>query len=163
MRTPTTIPKASRPLGVCLAACVALTGCASWFAPPAATLRRERIYPVGLPRAGVLDVQVVREGTTIRSTNTSPRAFGPSILWLNQRYALPIARWEPGQTLTMNLGDFRDEFGDAFRAGGFFASEPPEPVVLAEVQTKGAPAREPGSEESFPEEMVGLVAVREGF
>ena len=41
------------------------------------------------------------------------------------------------------LTDFRDEFSDAFRAGGFFAREAPDTVVMVELEVpaqQGPPA-----------------------
>ena len=37
----------------------------------------------------------------------------------------------------LHLSDFKDEFSDEFRGGGFFASEAPDVLVLAEIETIG--------------------------
>jgi len=95
-----------------------------------------REFPISLVRTEVLDVQVVRETTHIRATNTSPRSFQqPTTLWINRRFSRPIGAWAIGQTITLDLRDFRDNFGERFRAGGFFAAERPDNVVLAELET----------------------------
>ncbi|HLP84793.1 MAG TPA: hypothetical protein VK157_10630, partial [Phycisphaerales bacterium] len=61
----------------------------------------------------------------------------------------PLAEWKPGETISLDLNTFYDEFGEEFRGGGFFARETPEDIVLVEVQTQGATGQE----------MVGLVTV----
>jgi hypothetical protein len=124
---------------------LALGGCSA--AP--ARVQSSRPYPMRLPRGEVLDVQVLRDGTEIRTTNTSVRSFGPSTMWLNMRFSRPIAGWSPGEELVLDLREFRDEFGERFRAGGFFARELPEPVVLAQIEAQGANGTE----------LVGLIAI----
>lgn len=42
-----------------------------------------------------------------------------------------------GDTCTLELTDTHDEFGDTFRAGGFFAAEPPQRLVLVQVEQPG--------------------------
>jgi hypothetical protein len=95
-----------------------------------------------------LDIQVVRDETVIRLTNTTARAFGESRLWVNRWYSLPIKKFAVGQTLELNLGDFRDEYGEAFQAGGFFATKKPERLVLAQLDTG--------------DQLLGLVVVNRG-
>jgi len=99
-------------------------------------------YPTGIERGEVFDVQVFRDVTVIRFTNTTTRDFGPSRLWLNQRYSSALgAGIGSGETLELDLRGFVDEFGDTYRAGGFFATRVPAPVVLVELQT--GPPEEP--------------------
>lgn len=131
-------------LGGVLVAC-SLAACGA----TGSRVQGSRPYPMEASRGEVLDVQVIRDGTRIRSTNTSARTFGPSTMWLNMRFSLPIAGWSPGEELELDLREFRDEFGERFRAGGFFAKELPEPVVLAQIETQG----------SRGSELVGLVAI----
>lgn len=122
------------PLSLLLPALAAITaGCSSG----PRTVDYARTYPALLQQVS-LDVQVVRHTTTIDITNTTPRAFGPSTLWLNARFSLPIDGLAVGETRTFKLDDFRDEFSDAFHAGGFFASEPPDRLVLAQIETPRA-------------------------
>jgi hypothetical protein len=93
-----------------------------------------------------LDVQVIRRGPTIGITNTTARAFGPCRLWLNGRYALDLDDGLPvGATRKLKLSDFKDEFSESFRGGGFFATEDPDRLALAELETGG--------------EMLGLIVV----
>ncbi|VAX42076.1 hypothetical protein MNBD_PLANCTO03-2219 [hydrothermal vent metagenome] len=96
----------------------------------------DRPFPQQLTQNEVLDVQVIRRPeTTITLTNTTARSFGPSTLWLNGRFGRPIEGFAPGQTLSLDLYDFRDEFGEVFRGGGFFATKRPEQVVHAQLET----------------------------
>ncbi len=109
-----------------------------------------RPYPGRLAQKGNVNIQVVRQTTTIELTNTTARAFGPSTIWLNARYSRPIPELKVGQTLTLSMKEFRDEHGDAFRHGGFFAAEAPDRLVLAQIETTDA--------EGQPE-LIGLVVV----
>lgn len=97
------------------------------------------------PQATTLDIQVVRDQTTIRLTNTTARSYGSSRLWINRWYSQPIERFDVGQTLKLSLWDFRDEYGESFQAGGFFATRKPEKLVLAQLESGG--------------EMLGLIVV----
>lgn len=102
-------------------------------------------YPTGLQRGPTLNVQVFRRATEIEFTNTSDQPIPPSTMWLNAWYAHHIDGLGVGQTMTLPLSAFKDRFGDPFRGGGFFATEIPERLALAEVQTDG--------------KMIGLIVV----
>lgn len=128
-----------------LLACGTLVGCST----PRRDLSRAQTYPIAIERGEVLDVQVIREGTIIRATNTTTQALGPGVLWINMRFGKLIDAWQPGQTLTLGLAEFRDSAGEAFRAGGFFSRDEPDDVVLVQLQSP-APAGE---------RMLGLVTV----
>lgn len=93
--------------------------------------------PSPLKQAQVLNIQVFRNVTDIEMTNTTARSFGPSVLWLNERYSVPIDGLAIGESLDVPLRSFVDEFGDPFRAGGFFATRTPDPVVLAQLEFDG--------------------------
>jgi len=43
-----------------------------------------------------------------------------------------------GEHLIFKLTEFTDEFGEPFRAGGFFATETPDMLALAEIETARA-------------------------
>ncbi|HBS29560.1 MAG TPA: hypothetical protein DEB06_08950 [Phycisphaerales bacterium] len=97
-----------------------------------------RPFPTTLAQAGVSDVQVQRAGTTIRLTNTSARTLGPGVMWINGQFAREIDAIPIGASASFALADFRNEFGERFRAGGFFATEPPDRVVRAQVEQNGS-------------------------
>lgn len=94
-------------------------------------------YPRTLENAGALPIQVIRRVTHIDIANTSPRSFGPSTIWVNGQFSHVIQGLAVGQTLRLDLREFRDEFGETFRAGGFFATRNPEALVLCELETEG--------------------------
>jgi len=96
------------------------------------------VYPDSINKGEVFDVQVFRQSTRLRLTNTTTRDFGPSTIWLNQRYSSPINALASGQTLEMDLTIFVDEFGETYRAGGFFSQRVPAPVVLCQLETDEA-------------------------
>lgn len=95
-------------------------------------------YPDEVVQAKTLDIQVVRTETVIRLTNTTARSFGKSTLWMNRWYSHPIEKFGVGETLELSLWDFRDENGEAFRAGGFFATRRPDRLVQAQLETDGS-------------------------
>jgi hypothetical protein len=95
-------------------------------------------YPPSVARSSTLDIQVFRRETKIELTNTTARNFGPSILWLNARFSHEIPKLDVGETLVLRLKEFKDQYGDSFRGGGFFATERPERLALAEIQPKDA-------------------------
>lgn len=111
----------------------AMVGCRSGASPELAGPE----YPDDTIQAKTLDIQVVRSETVIRLTNTTARSFGKSVLWMNRWYSHPIEKLGVGETLELSLWDFRDENGEAFRAGGFFATRRPDRLVQAQLQTEG--------------------------
>lgn len=122
--------------GALAALCVACAAGCSVSPPRPASYARA--YPEQAPRSRPLDIQVIQGDTTIRLTNTTARAFGASTLWLNSYYSAPIEGLAVGQTLKLPLSRFKNEHSESFRSGGFFATEPPERVVLAELETASA-------------------------
>lgn len=110
-------------------------------------------YPDALPRGTTAPVQVFREVTALRLTNTTARTFGPGRLWLNQQYSAEVPAFLPGDSWELDLRDFVDDFGDVYRAGGFFAQRDPAAVVLCEIESGPADNRE----------LVGFVVVENRF
>jgi hypothetical protein len=104
-------------------------------------------YPT-VDQSGVVDVQVRRNTTQITLTNTTPTTLGPGRLWLNQWFSREIGAIESGATVTFELSDFKDRYDDAFRAGGFFATQVPAKLVLAQIERDGV--------------LTGLVVVGDG-
>lgn len=106
---------------------------------PAGCAPTERVgadpqYPYGSKQAEVLDIQVVLKPTRLRFTNTTARAFGPTRIWLNQRFSQEVDAIGVGESFDLKLSGFRDEFGEKWRGGGFWASELPERLVLAQLE-----------------------------
>lgn len=100
------------------------------------------------PQAATLNIQVVRDETIIRLTNTTARAFGPGRLWVNRWYSKPIEQFDVGQTLELSLWDFRDQYGEPFEAGGFFAVRKPYRLSQAQLEVG--------------DELLGLIVVARG-
>jgi len=92
-------------------------------------------YPEDIQEGEVFDVQVFREIAMLKFTNTTTRDFGDSVVWLNKRFSLAIPGFVSGETVELDLHNFVDEFGDTYRAGGFFAQRDPAPVVLVQIET----------------------------
>lgn len=93
-----------------------------------------RSYPFEPGQSQVHDIQVFRDGTRLRMTNTTASSFGPGTVWVNRRFSHPVGGLGVGESLDLDLYEFVDEFGDTFRAGGFFAKQNPDPVVLVQYE-----------------------------
>ena len=85
----------------------------------------------------LLNIQAMRRGTTLEMTNTSTVDFGASRVWANRSYSREIDGFGIGQTLRLGLGEFRNEFGQRFVAGGFFATARPDALVSVEIESEG--------------------------
>lgn len=109
-----------------------LSGCAATSGTPGP------LYPAELRQSETLNIQVFRSSQHVEFTNTTARSFGPSRLWLNARFSRPIDGVAAGESLRLPLKGFTDEHGDIFRGGGFFATEIPERLVLAQLELPGA-------------------------
>lgn len=94
-----------------------------------------------------VDVQVFRDETVIRMTNTTAKPLPKGRMWINNWYSRPFDGLGVGKSVELSLADFHDRYGDAFRAGGFFAADRPDTVVLAQIEAG--------------EELIGLIVVGE--
>ncbi len=91
-------------------------------------------YPTQFETLAPSNIQLYRSGRSITLTNTTAQNFGPSTLWLNRWFRRDIQGLGVGETLTLSLAGFTDEYGDAFKGGGFFATTAPERIVHAELE-----------------------------
>lgn len=90
-------------------------------------------YPFGEHTTNTALVQVFRDGTVITIVNATATGWGPSRIWLNQRFSRSIDGIAAGQTLELDLHTFWDEDGESYPAGGFLATRPSMPVRLIEI------------------------------
>lgn len=102
-------------------------------------------FPESRKQSRVLDIQVTRDETDISFTNTTPAAIPPCRMWLNRWYALDFKGLGIGESTRLDLRDFKDRYGEAFHGGGFFATEYPDRLVLAQFE--------------IGEELVGLIVI----
>lgn len=102
-------------------------------------------YPTKMPQARSVDVQVIRDGTTISMVNTTAKALPKGRLWINAWFSHEFDGLGVGESLTIGLGRFQDRYGKPFNEGGFFGTTRPDKVVLVQVATDS--------------EVVGLVVV----
>ncbi|MCA9299410.1 MAG: hypothetical protein KDA28_10100, partial [Phycisphaerales bacterium] len=65
------------------------------------------------------------------------RSFGPSTIWLNGRFSHDIDGLAVGERRTIGLKKFVDEYGRTVRAGGFFATQIPDNIVLSQIEIDG--------------------------
>ena len=113
----------------------ALAGCGLFSGDGSPT--QLAVFPEAAEQTRTLDIQVFRRGTELVATNTSAIRFGPSRMWLNQEFSRPIDGFGVGETLELELTQFKNDSGKRFRAGGFFATLSPKPVVLVQLQPDG--------------------------
>ncbi|MBC7771747.1 MAG: hypothetical protein H7210_04560 [Pyrinomonadaceae bacterium] len=111
----------------------------------AQAIQEGAVYPADRAQTSVVDIQVFRDETVITFTNTTARSFPACRMWINKWFSKEIPAIGVGQTVSHSLHDFQDQYGDAFRAGGFFASDRPARLVLAQLE--------------IGDEMVGLIVV----
>jgi hypothetical protein len=123
-----------------------LAGCSS--GARVTQLDGHRSYPGDKVQSEVLDVQLLRDGPEVSLTNTSATAFGETTIWLNQEFSYVVDGIGVGETIRVDLGAFRNQYGKPFRAGGFFATQRPKNVVLAQL--------EPGDD---AQSLLGIVVV----
>lgn len=106
--------------------------------PAPLPITQGRAFSPELRQAEVLDIQVFRHETRIEFTNTTARALPAGTMWLNRRFSRPMPAIAVGQSFDLALDEFQDEFGEHFRAGGFFATREPETLVQAQLETTDA-------------------------
>lgn len=116
---------------------------------PEVTYARE--FPPDLTQYEQLNIQARRQGHDLTITNTTAERFEASTLWINQRFGYPLPSLDIGQSVTVDLRDFVDEFSEHFRGGGFFATERPADAMLIQLETQ----------RNGSTELLGLVSVGE--
>ncbi len=109
---------------------VAMTGCGDHKLSPSMA---GPAYPFQQHTTDTVAVQVFRDGTQITIVNATATAWGPSRLWLNQRFSRTISGLAAGETRSFDLHTFWDEDGESFPAGGFMSSRQDMPVRLVEI------------------------------
>ena len=126
------VPLSGLARAACLgAAALSLTACHTAQDPALAG----PAYPAEKAQVRTLDIQVVRTETSIRLTNTTARAYGKSRLWINRWYSAEIASLGVGESVELRQDAFRDQYGESFRGGGFFATRKPQKVDLVQLET----------------------------
>jgi len=94
-----------------------------------------REYPGEKERGASANIQVARHVTELAFTNTSARPLPPGAIWANSAYSREFPGLAVGESITLSLSEFKDRFGEPFRAGGFFATERPSALVRIQIET----------------------------
>ncbi|MCA9292782.1 MAG: hypothetical protein KDA20_03090 [Phycisphaerales bacterium] len=94
-------------------------------------------YPAGLGQQVLTEATVERSGVVMRVTNGSSMALGPGTMWVNQEFSHPVGVLDAGTAVDFDLSAFRNEFGERFRAGGFWATEKPKLLSLVQIKPDG--------------------------
>ncbi|MBM4051269.1 MAG: hypothetical protein FJ270_00775 [Planctomycetes bacterium] len=109
--------------------------------------RATRPYPVGRVQSSVEQMQVVQEDLAIRITNGTAVAYDNASLWVNRRFVKDNVTIPAGGTVTIQLADLRDQWGEQPYPRALFRARQPTTIVLAQL-------------EAAPEQpLVGLVVV----
>jgi hypothetical protein len=116
-------------LGASLAASM-LGGCRA-----GSKIDAERTYPIEKSQTAAVDVQVIRNETQITMVNTTAQPLPAGTIWINGQFSHAFDGLTPGSRTTMSLKEFRNEYGEAFRAGGFFATQRSSDLVMAQIET----------------------------
>lgn len=103
---------------------LALVGCSA-----GGPVSYARTFPGAKERAEPIDVQAVWLEQELVITNTTARPIPAGSLWVNEWFNRPFDGLAVGETVRLRLTDFRDEFSEPFRAGGFFATRESDRVV----------------------------------
>jgi hypothetical protein len=113
-----------------------------------------RAYPGSVVQERVLDVQLIQRPQAVSLTNTTPRTLGPGWLWINGWYSAALPAVGIGERIEIPMRDFRNEFGESPRSGGFWAGRDATRVVHAQIETTDP--------ESGASTFLGLVVVGQG-
>jgi hypothetical protein len=116
----------------------------SLYAPERAT----RAYPFELHNTDSVDIQVFRDHEKLEIINATATSYNDVDIWINQRYVNHVESLPAGESVTLSLWEFGDQWGGVFNAGGVFRTYEPMPVRLVEIQSAAdAP-------------LVGLITIR---
>ena len=106
-------------------------------------------YPIDLHTTNSISIQVIRDQEYVKIVNSTAYDFMESILWVNQQYTQPLPPMPSGSTIRVNLWGCFDSLGDQFNAGGFWRTDEPTKLVIAELQ------------QSDSQPLVGLLVIGE--
>lgn len=104
-----------------------------------------RAFPMAKDQSVRADIQVLRDVTHITFTNTTATDLPAGVIWANSAYAREFPGLRVGDTITLDLREFRNQFHEKFRAGGFFSTERPHELVRVQIET--------------PDSLIGLTVV----
>jgi hypothetical protein len=121
--------RAARVAGVLLLACGALTGCHT-----GAKLESRPDYPTAKDLGASVDIQVIRNVTTISFTNTTAQSIPAGKIWVNSAFSREFPGLGVGESITLGLAEFQNRFGEAFRAGGFWSTQRPDSLVRVQIE-----------------------------
>ena len=109
-----------------------LSGCQT---PPPDITKATTSYPLALHTANAIPIQVVRDQEFITIVNSTATDFNNAVLWINQQYTQPLPPMPAGSTIRINLWHCYDALGEQFNAGGFWRTDEPTQLVMAELQS----------------------------
>ena len=108
-----------------------LVGCQ---APSADISNATGQYPFDLHTTNSISIQVIRDQEYVKIVNSTANDFPNSMLWINQQYNQSLPPMQAGSTIRVNLWNCYDSLGAQFNAGGFWRTDEPTTLVIAELQ-----------------------------
>lgn len=135
-------------LPLVLGAGAVLPGCGTAFPAGWAQTRAELVaarHPAPASASAepgrALNIEVIREGGTLRLVNREPQRFDGARLWINRQYAGNLDRVPIGTGPAVSLDLFVNRHGESFPRARFLRPDRAAPLVLAELvpATAGAP------------------------
>ena len=109
-----------------------LLGCQT---PPPDMTKATTPYPFALHSVHSVPIQVARDQEFITIVNSTATDFNNAVLWINQQYTQPLPPMSAGSTIRINLWHCYDALGEQFNAGGFWRTDEPTRLVMAELQS----------------------------
>ncbi len=94
-------------------------------------------YPVDLPIAEPLDIEVIRVGNAIELDNRSTQTYAEAQIWLNHAYGAVLKNLPIGRSSQFNLESFINEYGELYPVGYFLKPERDRKLVMADLVIDG--------------------------
>jgi len=133
-----------------------LSGCAGLGGQPGRVEPIQSTHPAEMEVGEPIDVVVRQDGTILKLTNRTARAFTDFELWLNQAYAARVNSLGVGQTVTLPLGQFFNARGEGFPLGNILAIDKRGTVYQAEWIDRDAEVRRPLLTHESTEQIFGI-------
>lgn len=90
-------------------------------------------YPGEENKGESLDIIVEQQGDQLKVTNVAARGVESFQLWLNQQYVTVADKLAPGQTISLPMSGFINQYGEAFPTGSFLSPDKARPLVSADL------------------------------
>ncbi len=108
-----------------------LVGCGAVLYDPALATRP---YPEALVQERVVQIQAVPLATTVELVNATNIDYRNVDIWINRRFVQHADALLAGETIALEIENFRDVWGQCPQPGGFWRTRQPTPLMLVQIQ-----------------------------